>query len=123
MGIVAMDTAVGEKAVKMQRRIVLFAIVDRSDNRGSRRKASVLRGVGNTGKVLENDPAGADIRMTDLRISHLARGKTDVSAGCSDQCMRETVHQRVDVLCTLYFDRVSAFFGRIPESVKDYQCS
>ncbi len=73
----AVDTAVREKAVQMQVSSGLLYILHCVKELRILEELAVLDFLGDAGKILINDAAGAHIHVTDLRVAHLAVRKTD----------------------------------------------
>ena len=93
----AVNPAVGQQAEDMQsltvRRIVKCCCIDRVS-----KKRAVLDGLGDARQVLKHDTAGADVRMTDLAVAHLAVRQADIQPGGGQlrvrPALQEAVHDR-----------------------------
>ena len=103
MGIVAVNTAVGQQAVHMQLAVVLLNVFHSLHKDFIFKEISVLDRLGDTGQILINDAACAHVKMSDLGVAHLSVRKTDIqSAGLSLHervLFHKTVHDRRGSLC------------------------
>ena len=94
---VAVHTAVGQQAEDMQglaaRRIVKGSSIDRIF-----KKRPVLDGLCDARQILKHDAAGADVRVADLAVAHLAVRQADIQPGGGQlrvrPALQEAVHDR-----------------------------
>ena len=94
---VAVHAAVGQQTEDVQRlaarRIVKSGCIDRIFKEGA-----VLDGLRDARQVLKHDAAGADVRVADLAVAHLAVRQADIQPGGGQLRMRpalqEAVHDR-----------------------------
>jgi hypothetical protein len=94
MGDMAVNSAVGAKPHEVQRRIMLFAVFDCAQELILFEKVAVLNGFRDTRQFLVNDPAGADVQVADLRISHLPVRKADRHSRGQNTCVRILLFER-----------------------------
>ena len=94
---VTVHTAVGQQAKDVQglavRRVVKSGCIDRIFKEGA-----VLDGLRDARQILKHNAAGADVRVTDLAVSHLAVRQADIQPGGGQRRVRpalqEAVHDR-----------------------------
>ena len=79
---VGVNTARAHQTVNMQLAVVLFAVVDCTEECLVLKEVAVLDGLGDTGQLLIDNAAGADVGVTDLTVAHLTVRQTDIQTGC-----------------------------------------
>ncbi len=73
MADLAMDTAIGEQPQKMHRTLRVTRVGECFEQFNVLKERSIFNSSIDTGKVLVDNPAGAEIQMTYLGVAHLAR--------------------------------------------------
>ena len=107
----AVHTAVGQQADEMQRGVVFLGIVYSVEQRLVFGELAVLGGLGNTGQLLVDDAACADVGVADLAVAHLAVGKAHIHAGGADFSKRVVLEQAVQVRLICRGNGVALFRG------------
>ena len=94
---VGVNTARGEQTHQMN----CFAISDSCINSLNQLwillELTIFDGFGNTGQILINHTASAQIHVAHFTVTHLAIRQTNVFTGAGDQCVRIIGPQTVDV--------------------------
>jgi len=92
MGIMTVDTSVGDKAEKMQRRIVFFTVLNCLQKFRDSKEISVFDRFCNSGQFLIYDTACTHVQMSHLGITHLTVRKTHGKAAGIASHVRTLAH-------------------------------
>ena len=123
MCIVAVNTAVGKQAHKVNGGIVIPCILHGSQQRFVLKEVAVFDLFRDSCKLLVDDPAGTHIQMSDLRVSHLTVRKAySQSAGVSFY-KRIIFHQGIDHRSVCLINSVCLMSFVKAKAVKDHKYS
>ena len=121
MCIMAVYTAVGQESPQMQIRALFDTVVDCLVELRVCKEISVLDHLGDLGKILIDDTAGAHIHMAHLGVAHLTVGKTDCHSGSVSFNKRTLCHQFFHHGSLSHSHRICFFDVGETVAVKDHQ--
>ena len=119
MGIVAVNTAVGQKPHKVKRSILPSAAIHCGGKRLVFKKRAVTYCVGDKRQHLIYNASGADVRVTDLAVADLPLRQTNVNAGSHQRRVWAFVKQLVEYRCVGSAYGVIITCGSKPEAVQN----
>ena len=114
MGVVAVDTAIGQQSVHMQLTVILLNILHSLHKDFIFEEISVLDRLGDAGKVLIHDSAGSHVQMADFRVAHLSVRQSYVQSACLSLNKGIFLHQAVhdrrirQCDCIVFTDRIQS---------------
>ena len=119
----AVDAAVGEQAHQVQGAVICERLVHRRDDRLVVLELVVVDGLGDSGQLLIDDSACADVGVTDLAVAHLTVGETDVHARRADLGQRVFLEESVEIRRVRRENGVRLFLALFAdaEAVKNHQ--
>ena len=118
---VAVHAAGGEKPHNMQRVAAVLGVVHGLDIHGVFEELAVFDLLTYLGQDLEHDAAGADIRMTDLGVTHLTLGQTYGKAACLKLGIGILAEQLIQIRLFGGGDGVARSCRSDAVAVKDYK--
>ena len=123
VGVVGVNAAVAEQAVKMQGAAVLKAGVHGGAVGGILKKAAVLNGPGNPGQILIHHTAASDVGVAHLAVAHLSVRKAHVQSGGGERGVLASGKQLVQDRGFRVDDGVSVRIVSQAETVHNNQSS
>ena len=117
--LVAVDAARRQQAGQMAGAAALLQAADQVAEHGRAGERSVGDGAIDARQVLEDRPAGADRRVTDFRVAHLAVGKAHRAGRRVEPRVRMLGLQPVPERRPRARDRVAGPVGRDPPAVEN----
>ena len=121
MGKGAVHTAVGGKAHEVEFLAALLYIIENSLDLGVLEELMVPAGHIDLDKILINDPSCAEVRMTHLRVTHLAVRKTDVFAAGLEMAHWILCSQGIDVRSSLRPDGVGVVMTPLSPAIENHK--
>ncbi|MNC47129.1 hypothetical protein D3C75_961740 [compost metagenome] len=117
----AVDATRGHQAHDVYRFACLHGLVDGAGQRCVGEEVTVFDLFIQTGQVLIHDAAGAEVHVTDFRVTHLAIRQADIQTGSGNQGMGLLLPQTVHDRRFGVQDRVVLLLFPVAVTVQDHQ--
>ena len=101
--------------------ILLFAVVDRTEEVFILKENTILNILCDECEVLIDDSAGTDIHVANLRVAHLSVRKSYCKAGCKTLNIRALSHKLVDNGSLCHCDGIVFLGVGKSETVKNHK--
>ena len=107
MCIVAVYTAIGKKSPQMKVGIVLLAVLNRLKHCFVLEEIAILDCLCDRCQILINNSSGANIHMTNLRVTHLSVWKSNCKSGSISSYIWTLCHQLIHHRCVCHVNCIT----------------